>query len=166
MFKNKGQVDTLVIFLLLLSFILSDTIGRDFPFDKLAQIFTFQNQILSSLPAQARGVSSPCTRGDALVSLDLVNNKIIISDNDGIVSVVLLIWRPWLPSYQKWEYKYYRYVSHTNPKGSKYIEIPNPTNYEAVAVSLTNWCGATEALDRIDKNGNIVRLFPVSPSQQ
>ena len=166
MFKNKAEVDLLVIFLIILSFISTDIMGRDFQLDKLAKIFNFHNEVLLSLRAQAGGVPRTCTRGDALVSLDRIQNKIIISDNDGIVSVVLLIWRPWLPGARKWEYRFYRYTSRANPGGSKYIEIPNPPNYESVAVALTNRCGATEAVDRIHRDGSIVRLFPTSQSSQ
>jgi len=90
MFKHKAEIATLATFLSLLYFVLFDVIGQNITSpEQFAKLVEFQDQILSSLTAQIKGLSRTCTRGDGMITLE--GNKVKIYDKDGI-STVSFIW--------------------------------------------------------------------------
>jgi len=90
MFKHKAEIATLATFLSLLSFVLFDVIGQNLTSpEQFSKLVDFQDQILSSLTAQIRGLPRTCTRGDGVITLE--GNKVKIYDKDGI-STVSFIW--------------------------------------------------------------------------
>jgi len=77
--------------------------------------------------------------------------KAVISDPDGIASVVLLWWF----GGANWKYEFYR------GGGAQTIEIPLRYFGQAeCAVALTDANGATDSVWKITRDGNYIRLFP------
>ncbi len=152
MFKNKAELATLATFLSLLSFVLFDVIGQNLTSpEEFANLVDFQDQILSSLTAQVKGLKTGCTRDDGVIKIE--GNKVKIYDKDGIVSLTVR----WIPvTGPSWSGRKYFFFRQPFPKN---VEFDLPQYKMGVAIIYVNPCWGADSSFWIDENRNIFQRF-------